>query len=373
MISYSTQCIEEDDLQAVSKALQQPFLTCGPLVEEFERKIAEYVGVKYAVAVSSGTAALHTACHAAGVADKDEVITSPVTWVSSANAAFYCGGIPRFADIDKHTYNVTAETIERQINKKTKAIIPVDYAGQPCDMDTINAVAKAHDLVVIEDAAEALGAKYKTRKVGSLADMSVFSFHAIKPLTTCEGGMVVTDNEEYYHTAKAFRAYGIVKTQEGIDKEGPWVSDQIGLGPNYRLTDVQCALGLNQLQKLDRMLAKRKHIADIYQKELENNEKIILPEHAPECEGNWYMYPVLVNENKRKEYYLKFREAGIGVGVCFYPVYKNTYYQKNGYRDVVCENAEWFYARVLNLPVHAKITDNEVDYIVEITKKIIQG
>ena len=237
MISYSTQCIEESDLKAVSDALQQRFLTCGPLIDEFETKIAEYVGAKYAVAVSSGTAALHTACYVAGVADQDEVITSPITWVSSANAAFYCGGAPKFADIDTCTYNVTAKEIEKQITEKTKVIMPVDYAGQPCDMDAINAVAKEHNLIVIEDAAEALGSKYKGRKVGSLADMSIFSFHAIKPLTTCEGGMIVTDNEDYYNAAKSFRTYGIVKTQEGIDREEPWVSDQVGLGPNYRLTE----------------------------------------------------------------------------------------------------------------------------------------
>ncbi len=371
MISYSTQYIDDDDIKNVSEALKNPLVSCGPLLEEFESKIANYIGVKYAVAVSSGTAALHTACYIAGVKKGDEVITSPITWVSSANAAFYCGAKTQFADIDKKTYNITVENIKEKINNNTKVLLPVDYAGCPCDMDEINKLANENGLIVIEDAAEALGAKYKGRNVGTLSDITIFSFHAIKPLTTCEGGLVVTNNQQYYEAAKAFRAYGISKSEKEMLAEEPWAFDQVGIGLNYRLTEIQCALGLSQLKKIDFMLNKRKRVTDIYNEKLKGLPSVILPEEISGYEGNKYMYPILVNEKKRREYYLKFRKAGIGVGVCFRPVYKNTYYLRNGYNSKECENAEWFYNRVLNLPVHARLSDDEINYIIRKAREII--
>lgn len=370
MIPYSTQCIEQDDIQAVVDALGNEYLTGGPTVNEFEKRVAKYVGAKYAVAVSSGTAALHAACAVIGIHEGDEVITTPITWVSSANATLYCGGRTVFADIDKDTYNIDPDEIEKKISTRTKAIIPVHYAGQPCDMERIHKIAEAHHLVVIEDAAHAIGATYKGDKVGSLSDMTIFSFHPVKHMTTCEGGMVTTNDEELYEKLKLFRAYGILKTEEKALQEGPWFSEQMSLGYNYRLSDVQCALGISQIKKIDKLIARRREIAKIYNSELKGYD-IVLPKQSVDGDSSWHLYPIQVNADKRKALYLQFREAGIGVGVHYYPVYKNTYYQQNGYDDICCKVSEQFYAKELSLPVHYRISDNDLDYILEVAKRLL--
>lgn len=372
MIPYSTQCIEEDDIQAVTDALQKEYLTGGPTVHEFEQKVCQYVGAKYAVAVSSGTAALHAACAVIGIQEGDEVITTPNTWVSSANAVLYCGGKPIFADIDQDTYNINPDEIEKKISKQTKAIIAVHYAGQPCNMGQIHKIAKEHGLFVIEDAAHAIGATYKNKKIGSLSDMTVFSFHPVKQMTTCEGGMVTTDNEELYEKLKLFRAYGMVKTEDKIQQEGPWFSEQMSLGYNYRLSDVQCALGISQVKKIDKLVARRREIAKVYDTELKDISGAILPKQSIDSVSAYHLYPIQVNANKRKELYVKFREAGIGVGVHYYPVYKNAYYRQIGYGKVYCEVSEQFYSRELTLPIHYKVSDQDLDYILEITKKLLK-
>ena len=370
MIPYSTQCIERDDIQAVMEALRNEYLTGGPTVNEFEEKVAKYVGTKYAVAVSSGTAALHAACAVIGIHDGDEVITTPNTWVSTANAALYCGGRTVFADIDKDTYNINPDDIEKNISKRTKAIIPVHYAGQPCDMERIHKIAEAHHLVVIEDAAHAIGATYKGNKVGSLSDMTIFSFHPVKQMTTCEGGMITTNNMALYEKLKLFRAYGMVKTEEKALEEGPWFSEQMSLGFNYRLSDVQCALGISQIKKIDRLVERRREIAKIYNSELQGYD-IVLPKQSADGDSSWHLYPIQVNADKRKALYMQFREAGIGVGVHYYPVYKNTYYQQNGYDSICCKASEQFYTRELSLPVHYRISDNDLDYILEVAKRLL--
>ena len=370
MIPYSTQHIDQEDIQAVTEALQKEYLTSGTTVNEFEEKVDQYVGAKYAVAVSSGTAALHAACAAAGIQEDDEVITTPITWVSSANAAFYCGGRPVFADIDPETYN-SPDEIEKKITKHTKAIIPVHYAGQPCDMANTHEIAQAHGLTVIEDAAHAIGAIYKGCKIGALSDMTIFSFHPVKQITTCEGGMVCTNNKELYEKLKLFRAYGMVKSQTTMEQEGPWFSDEMSLGYNYRLSDVQCALGISQMRKIDKLIERRREIARIYDFEFQNVEGIVVPKQSPDGISAYHLYPIQVDADKRKDLYMQFREAGIGVGVHYYPVYKNTYYQVSGYKDICCKISEQFYERELSLPVHYKVTDDEVDYIVETTKKLL--
>ncbi len=372
MIPYSTQCIEEDDIQAVAEALKKEYLTGGPTVNEFEEKVAEYVGAKYAVAVSSGTAALHAACAVIGLQEGDEVITTPNTWISSSNAVLYCGGAPVFADIDKDTYNINPCEIEKKITKKTKAIIAVHYAGQPCDMEGIHEIAKNNQLLVIEDAAHAIGAIYKGNKVGSLSDMTVFSFHPVKQMTTCEGGMITTNNKQLYEKLKLFRAYGMVKTEEKMMQEGPWFSEQMSLGYNYRLSDVQCALGISQIKKIEKLVRRRREIAQIYDNELQGLSEIVLPKQSSDGISAYHLYPVLVNKSKRKTLYMQYREAGIGVGVHYYPVYKNSYYQQKGYSNVCCEVSEQFYERELSLPIHYKISDNDLDYIIETTKKLLQ-
>ncbi|MBQ9361077.1 MAG: UDP-4-amino-4,6-dideoxy-N-acetyl-beta-L-altrosamine transaminase [Lachnospiraceae bacterium] len=372
MIPYSTQCIEEDDIKSVADALRNEYLTGGPTVEQFESSFAKYTGAKYAVAVSSGTAALHIACMAIGLGTGDEVITTPNTWVSSANVAFYCGAKPVFADIDNQSYNIDPSEIERKITNKTRIIIAVDYSGRPCDMDRINDIAKEHGIFVIEDAAHSIGALYKGRKVGALADITTFSFHPVKQMTTCEGGMITTDSEELYNRCKFIRAYGMVKNSETERKEGPWFSDQQLLGYNYRLSDVQCSLGISQLKKVNRFIERRKEIANIYFSELSDIDGIMLPAQDKEYLSSFHLFPVLVEREKRKALYLRLREEEVGVGVHYYPVYRNTYYQNNGYNDVICPVAENFYDRELSLPVHYRMTDQDVDYIVHTIRRIVK-
>lgn len=253
MIPYGRQTIEEDDIQAVVDVLRSDYLTTGPKIAEFEKMVADYVGAKYAVAISNGTSALHAACYAAGIKPGDEVITTPLTFAASANCVLYCGGTPVFADVDPKTYNIDPEDIRRKITDKTKAIIAVHLAGQPCDMDEIHKIADEHHLIVIEDGAHALGSVYKGKKVGSLSDMTTFSFHPVKPITTGEGGMIVTDNEEFYQKMILFRSHGITRDEKLMTRnDGPWFYQQLDLGFNYRITDIQCALGCSQMKKLDR-------------------------------------------------------------------------------------------------------------------------
>ena len=264
-ISYGKQFIDEEDKKAVIDVLQSDFLTTGPIVTEFERVVADYVGAKYAVAVSSGTAALHAACFAAGIQCEDEVITTPITFAASANCALYFGAKPVFADIKKDTYNIDPEEVRKKITKKTKAIIPVHYTGQPCEMEEIQKIAKEYGLIVIEDAAHALGADYKGKRIGSLSDMTIFSFHPVKHITTGEGGMITTNSEKLYEKLKLFRSHGITREEKLMTKkEGGWYYQQIELGYNYRITDIQCALGISQMKKLNRFIAHRKYLVERY-------------------------------------------------------------------------------------------------------------
>lgn len=363
MIPYGRHWIGEDDIEEVVAVLRSDNnISDGPKGIEFEKAVANYVGAKYAVVVSSGTTALHAACHVAGIGPGDEVITSANTFVATAASVLFCGGTPVFADIDTKTHNISPESILEKIGPKTKAVMPVDYAGQPCDYDAIMSIAKEHNLVVIEDAAEAIGSEYKGRKIGTISDMTIISFHAVKNITTCEGGMILTDNEEYYHKLKRFRAYGIDKSKPYED--APWMCEQAELGYNYRLSEIQCALGISQLKKLDQFIARRAEIADKYYRELGNLEKIKLPYIQECCKMNWYMYVVEVEGIDRKKVWEELRNRGIMTAIYFYPVYKIAYFQNKGYQDVCCEESERFYQRTLTLPCFPKLTDEEVDQVI---------
>lgn len=262
-LPYAQQWVDEEDVGEVVKVLKSDFLTTGPKIEEFEKRFADYVGAKYAVSISNGTAALHAACFAVGINEGDEVITSPITFAASANCVLYQGGKPVFADINPKSYNIDVEDIERKITKKTKAIIPVDFTGQAVDIDGINEIAKKYGLVVIEDAAHSLGAEYKGKKIGSLVDMTTFSFHPVKHITTGEGGMITTNDEKLYNKLKLFRTHGITRDKEILHnkEEGPWFYEQLELGYNYRMTDIQAALGISQLNKINGFLKRRREIA----------------------------------------------------------------------------------------------------------------
>ena len=369
MIPYGHQTIEEDDIQAVVNVLRSDYLTTGPTIAEFEKKVAEYTGAKYAVAVSNGTAALHVACLAAGIGPGDEVITTPITFAASANCVLYCGGTPVFADIDPRTYNIDPEDIERKITEKTKAIIPVHFAGQPCDMDAIHKIAKEHQLLVIEDGAHALGAEYKGTKIGGLSDMTTFSFHPVKPITTGEGGMILTNDEKLYERLKLFHTHGITREESLMqakdENEGSWYYQQIELGYNYRMTDIQAALGCSQMKKLDYYIGKRRNIAQRYDEAFETVEEIVTPYQLKGVVSGWHLYVIQVPGKKRKKIFECLRKNGIGVNVHYIPVYKHPYYQSHGYDTVICPNAEKLYEGIISLPIYPALTAEDQEYVIK--------
>lgn len=363
-IPYGKQSIDEDDINAVLNVLHSDFLTTGPKIQEFEEIVRKYVGAKYAVAISNGTAALHAACFAAGIKAGDEIITTPITFAASANCAFYLGAKPVFADIKKDTYNVDSDDIKRKITDKTKAIIPVHYTGQPCEMDEIYKIAKEHNLVVIEDAAHALGADYKGKKIGSISDMTTFSFHPVKHITTGEGGMIVTNNEELYKKLQLFRSHGITRDENLMHKsDGDWYYEQLALGYNYRITDLQCALGITQMKKLDSFITRRKELVHRYNNAFKEMKEIITPFQQEGCNNSWHLYVIQVKERKKVFDYL--RSSGIGVNVHYIPVYQHPYYQENGYSDTKCENAEQLYQHIISLPLYPELKNEEQDYVIE--------
>ncbi len=375
VIPYGKHYIDDDDIDAVVSALKEDYIATGPGIDKFEKAFAEYVGTKYAVAVSSGTAALHACSYAIGIQKGDEVITTPMTFVATASCVMMCGGTPVFVDIDENTYNIDPNEIEKKITSKTKAIIPVHFTGQPCDMKRIYDIARKHDLKVIEDAAHAHGADYYGGKIGDCkySDLTAFSFHPVKLMTTCEGGMVTTNNEELYHRIKLFRAYCSTKDLELFkDKtDGPWHYEVQGLGYNYRLSDVMSALGNSQLHKLDRFVAKRKMIAQRYNDELKNVRGIVLPYQAEGCNSSWHLYTIQVENERRKEVYGKMREKNIGVDVHYLPVYRHPYFQENGYQKVYCPKAEKLYNRILSIPIYYGLTEQQQDYVIKIIKEIL--
>ncbi len=364
-IPYGRQSIDEDDIQAVVEVLRSDFLTTGPVVGEFEKAVAEHTGAKYAVAVSNGTAALHAACYAAGIGEGDEVITSAITFAASGNCALYCGGTPVFADIDSVTYNIDPADIRRKVTKRTKAIIPVHYTGQPCDMDEIHAIAREYGIIVIEDAAHALGATYHDKKIGALSDMTTFSFHPVKHVTTGEGGMIMTNDAKLYKRLNLFRTHGITRDKTLMQhNEGEWYYEQLELGYNYRITDFQCALGLSQLRRLDASVRRRIEIAHRYDEAFANLPGIVMPAQAPERQNSYHLYVIQVTHMPRREAFYKLRAAGIGVNVHYIPVYKHPYYQTHGYADVHCPNAEALYERIISLPMYPTLTEEQQEYVI---------
>jgi len=369
-IPYGRHYIDSDDIKEVTKVLRSDWITQGPKIEEFEEKLAHYCGAKYAVVVSSGTAALHIACLVAGIKPGEEVITTPVTFVASANCILYCGGKPVFADIQEDTANIDPEEIRKKITKKTKAIIPVHYAGQPCDLKEIQEIAKRHNLTVIEDAAHALGAEYKGSKIGSCkySDMTIFSFHPLKSITTGEGGAILTNSKEYYEKLIMFRQHGVTKdrTKFKFNNDANWYYEMHYLGYNYRLTDIQCALGLSQLRKLDKFIKRRRQIAQIYNKELSKLDGIELPVGKKGVKSARHLYTIRIKGNKRRKIFEALRKRGIGVHLHYIPVYLQPYYQQLGYRKGACPVAENYYNRAITLPLYPKMRDKDVKSVVRI-------
>ncbi len=353
----------------VTKVLKGDWLTQGPTVDAFEQAVAGYVGARYCVAFNSGTAALHAAMYAADVQPGDDVITTPITFVATSNAALYLGATPRFVDIDPETGCIDVSKIEDAISPATKVIAPVDYAGYPVDIEAIMAIAKEKGIVVIEDAAHALGAERNGRKVGTQADMTMFSFHPVKHITTGEGGVMVTDNEIFDKRMRVFRTHGITKESSSFlgENEGPWYYEMQVLGFNYRITDFQCALGISQLRKLPASLARRRQIADQYYELLSGQTGITLPPLPKNKDTThaFHLFPVLFTEKNRKEVYLSLKEKGISGQVHYIPVHLQPYYRehfecKSGDYPV----AEAFYQREISIPMYPKMSDEEVAYVI---------
>jgi len=368
-IPYGKQNIDQDDIQAVVEALQSSLITQGPRVDEFEARVAEHCGVKYAVAFNSGTSALHAAMYATGVKAGDEVISSPLTFVATTNAAVYLGARPVFVDMDLASYCIDIDRIEQAITDQTKVIVPVDFAGYPVNMSRIMEIARKHSLLVIEDAAHALGARRGGVPVGRDADMTMFSFHPVKHITTGEGGMIVCNDKEYYRQLKLFRSHGIEKTEalwEGND--GPWYYEMQELGYNFRITDIQCALGLSQLRKLPAFLEERQQIAGIYDTAFKSVDWLAIP---PRPEGNdthaYHLYPLRLNPSiNRRAFFDYLRSYHIGVQVHYIPVHLQPYYRRAfGYKPGDFPVAEDFYARELSLPIYPGLSQAEQEYIIE--------
>lgn len=389
-IPYGKQCIDEDDIQSVIAVLRSDWLTQGPMIEAFERTLAEYCGAKYAVAVNSGTSALHIACLAAGIESGDEVITSPITFVASANCVVYCGGIPVFADINKDTYNIDPFEIRKKITSKTKAAIPVHFAGLPYDMEAIRRIADEHDLIIIEDACHALGAEYrqgdKWFRVGSCShsDMTVFSFHPVKHITTGEGGAVLTNNEKFYEKLLLFRNHGITKDPEKfINKDlafqlnsesltlnpNPWYYEIQELGFNYRITDIQCALGLSQLKKLNAFIIRRREIAKMYNESFKDVRFIKTPIEPETKKSVYHLYVLQIDFEKldksRNVIMKRLLDQGISTQVHYIPVHLQPYYRSRfGFRPGDYPVAETYYSRTLTLPLYPGMTDKDITKVI---------
>jgi perosamine synthetase len=377
-LSYGKQYIDEKDIEAVVNLLKGDYLTTGPTVGEFENKVANYVGAKYGVAVSNGTAALHMACFAAGIGTGDEVLVPAITFAASSNCVLYCGGIPVFVDIDPNTYNIDVNKIEEKITSKTKAIIPVDFSGQAVDMDKILEIAKKHNLIVIEDAAHALGSEYKGNKIGTKADMTEFSFHPVKPVTTAEGGIIVTDNKELYEKMMLFRTHGITRNPKFmVENHGPWYYEQVDLGYNYRITDMQCALGISQMDKIDNFVKRRREIVNKYNEAFKELEEITTPYEEEYSNSGWHIYVIALNLDKltvgRKEVFEALQKENIGVNVHYLPVYLHSYYRELGYKKGLCPVAEDLYNRMITIPLFPAMIDKDVEDVISAINKVINA
>ncbi|PLS17894.1 UDP-4-amino-4,6-dideoxy-N-acetyl-beta-L-altrosamine transaminase [Bacillus sp. M6-12] len=374
-LSYGQQWIDEEDIQAVVDTLKSPFLTQGPAIEKYEKAVAEYAGAKYAVAFANGTAALHGACYAAGIGNGDEVVTTPMTFVATSNSVLYVGGKPVFADIDNQTYNISPAAIERAITRKTKAVIAVDYTGQPAALHEIKDICARLNLIFIEDAAHSLGATYRNEKVGSQADMTMFSFHPVKHITTGEGGIIVTNSLEYADKLRLFRSHGVTRDNSDEDK-GPWYYEMVDLGMNYRMTDIQAELGISQLRKIDSFVKRRRDIAAAYNGQFQSLKEVTVPYQEAVSESSWHLYMLRLNLDMlrvgRREIFEALRAENIGVHVHYIPVYYQPYYRELGYGKGLCPVAEKWYEEALTIPLFPKMTDQDVESVIQGVTKVIK-
>jgi len=375
VLPYGHQSIAEDDIQAVVETLRSDWLTTGPKVAEFEEAFAARVGAKHAVAFSSGTAALHGVAFAAGLKAGDEAITSPLTFAATANCVLYQGARPVFADVCPDTLNLDPERVAECVTAKTRALLPVDYAGHPADMDSIFDIAEHRGLAVIEDACHALGAEYRGRRVGSIAHLTVFSFHPVKHLTTGEGGMVTTVSAAHAETLRRFRNHGISSDALQRQTSGQWHYEMVLLGYNYRLTDVACALGLSQLKKLEANLARRRQVAALYTAAFREVRGVIPPSVRGDVNPAWHLYPIRFDldqlKTDRGQIFRALRAENIGVNVHYIPAHLHPYYRDQfGYRGGEYPVAEGAYQRLISLPMFHGMSDEDVQDVIHAVGKV---
>jgi UDP-4-amino-4,6-dideoxy-N-acetyl-beta-L-altrosamine transaminase len=384
-IPYGRQDISEDDITSVIAVLRSDFLTQGPKVPEFEKRVAEYTGAKFGIAVNSATSALHIACLALGVAKGDIVWTSPITFVASANAAVYCGAQVDFVDIDPRTYNLSTNAlrIKLELAKKNgqlpKVVIPVHFAGQSCDMKEIHALGQEYQFQIIEDASHAIGAEYLKENVGSCkySDICIFSFHPVKIITTAEGGMALTNNELLAQRMGLFRSHGITREASQMlgESDGPWYYQQIELGFNYRMTELQAALGISQMNRLEQFIHERRRLAREYDSLL-SSLPIQLPYQHPDSVSAYHLYPICINEQSlgvsRKEVFEKLRAFNIGVNVHYIPVHLQPYYQKMGFKAGQFPEAEKYYSGAISIPLYVGLGSN-ISHVVDAIASSIQS
>lgn len=376
-ISYGKQYIDEEDVAAVVEALKSPALTCGPRIGELEQMLCQVTGAKYAVAVSNGTAALHIAAMAAGIGEGDEVIVSPITFAASANCVLYCGGKPVFADIRPDTYNIDPASIKALITPRTKAVVAVDFTGQAVELEEIRAICKEHNLLLIEDAAHAIGTKYNGCGVGSIADMTCFSFHPVKTVTAGEGGAVTTNDEVLYRKLVLYRAHGITRDRSEMvhPTDAAWYNEQVTLGYNYRMTDIQAALLMSQLKKLSAFSVRRKEIVSMYDAAFAIMPEIKVQREIPQSDTTRHLYILRLNLEllncDRRQFFDALHAENVYSQVHYLPVYWHSYYEKLGYEKGLCPNAESYYMESMSLPLYYTMTDEDVEDVIKAVKKLV--
>jgi perosamine synthetase len=387
LLPYGRQSIDESDIQAVVDTLRSDWLTTGPRIAEFEEAFAARVGAAHAVSFSSGTAALHAAAFAAGLKAGDEAITTPLSFVATANCVLYQGATPVFADVAADTLNLNPELAAARVTSRTKAILTVDYAGHPFELSPILEMADRHGLIVIEDACHALGAEYKGKRVGSLAHLTVFSFHPVKHITTGEGGMVTTNDARFAETLRRFRNHGINSDARQRQAAGQWHYEMVLLGFNYRLTDIACALGIQQLKKLEGNLARRREIAARYTSAFHETPGVVCPAVRPDANPAWHLYPIRIDgetpspdrgvntdrnvRTDRGEIFRALRAENIGVNVHYIPIHYHPYYRERfGYKGGEYPVAEDAYERLISLPMFHGMSDQDVDDVIRAVDKV---
>jgi len=375
-IPYGYQSIDHQEINEVIKVLKSDWLSQGPQIQKFEKAIARYCGAKYAVAVSSGTAALHLACKVAGLKLGNEAITTPMTFLATANAILMNGAKPVFVDIQPDTVNIDPNRIQPLIKRKTKVILPVHFAGLPAEMDRIQKIAKKHRLTVIEDACHALGSEFKGHRIGScrFSDMTCFSFHPVKHITTGEGGCITTNSKKFYEALLALRNHGVYKPEKLKQKHGGWFNEMRDLGFNYRMSDIQAALGIAQLKKLPLFLERRRRIASRYREAFKNLRGIGLTHPGKNANHSYHLFVIRVKEREigksRREVFDALSQKGLGLQVHYIPVPKQPFYRKMGYRWQVYREAAAYYEEALSLPIFPKMTDDDIRYVIQNVKDI---